>query len=128
MPGILPSSASFRSMMRLIRNLRYTPRARPVSSQRRTVRDEYFGVLLLLATCAFVAMCADSLGCPCQGASRSQFDVSGLRKGIPSSASTNLLNSGLELEKQKLMFIPWVNVTSAMLISGNTPCSFRPIE
>lgn len=119
MPGIFPSSASLRSMIRLIRNFRYTPRARPVSSQRRTRRLEYFGVLLLLATCAFVAI----------GQSLFQLRASsGLRKGMPSSASTNRLNTGFEFEKQQLMFIPCVNWTSAMLISGNTPCSVRPNE
>src|SRR5204863_9048534 len=56
MPGILPSRASLRSMMRLMRNLRYTPRARPVSSHRRTMRLLNLGLRLLLATCALVAI------------------------------------------------------------------------
>ena len=43
-------------MIRLIRNLRYTPRARPVISQRRTLRVENFGVIFDLLTCAFVAI------------------------------------------------------------------------
>ncbi len=130
MPGILPSSASFRSMMRLILNFRYTPLARPVSSHRRTSLDEYFGVFLLLTTCAFVAMPAIRSR-PRAHAGFFQFRqlfVSGFLKGIPSSSSTKRLISGSEFEKVRLMFMPWVKFTSAMLISGNTPCSLRPIE
>src|SRR5437879_6438921 len=56
MPGILPSSANFRSMMRLMRNLRYTPRERPVSSHRRMIRVEYLGFRWDLAICALVVM------------------------------------------------------------------------
>jgi hypothetical protein len=56
MPGILPSRASLRSMIREILNLRYTPLERPVSWHRRTVRLEYFGVLLLLAIWALVVI------------------------------------------------------------------------
>lgn len=43
-------------MIRLIRNLRYTPRERPVISHRRTLRVENFGVIFDLLTCAFVAI------------------------------------------------------------------------
>lgn len=112
-PGTLPSRASFRSMMRLTRNFRYTPRDLPVSSQRRTIRDENFGVRFDLATCAFVAI---------------GYLLSGLRNGNPSSSRTNRLISGLEREKQMLMFMPWVNCALAMSISGKTPCSLTPIE
>src|SRR5262249_26470859 len=52
---------------------------------------------------------------------------SGFLKGIPSCCSTKRERSGLELLKVMLMFMPWVNSTSAMLISGNTPCSERPM-
>ena len=37
------------------------------------------------------------------------------------------LMSGVLLLNCMVMFMPCVNVTSAMLISGNTPCSERPI-
>jgi len=43
-------------MMRLILNLRYTPRDRPVSSHRRTFLVENLGVLFDLATCALVVI------------------------------------------------------------------------
>ncbi len=118
-PGIFPSNASFRSMMRLMRNLRYTPLERPVSSHRRTVRVENFGVRLVFAICAFVVM---------RPPEPTQFFSPTFWNGIPNCSSTNRLFSGSEFEKEKLMFIPCVNWTSAMLISGNTPCSFRPIE
>ena len=163
-PGILPSSASFRSMMRLMRNLRYTPRARPVSSHRRTVRVENFGLRFARATCAFVAI-RPLLRCSCP-LSSPLWRAAGLRptqrsacrplsfpgsldpaltpstpdyaafsaffssfwKGMPSSARKKRLNSGFERSKTRLMFMPCVKVTSAMLISGNTPCSVSPIE
>lgn len=121
MPGIFPSSASLRSMMRLTRNLRYTPRARPVSSHRRTIRELYFGVRLDFATCAFVAMSVFPYRRP-------QAACSFLRNGIPSSVKMNRLNSAFEFRNEMLMFIPCVNVTRVMSISGNTPCSLRPIE
>lgn len=124
MPGIFPSRASLRSMIRLMRNLRYTPWARPVSSQRRTVRVLNLGFLRLLAICALVVMGASLSGYFfCLGP-----DSSGLAKGIPICSSTKRLSSGVELENVKLMFMPWVNVTSAMLISGKTPCSLIPME
>src|SRR5204863_1688894 len=56
MPGILPSRASLRSMMRLTRNLRYTPRARPVNSHRRTMRLLNLGARFDLAICALVVI------------------------------------------------------------------------
>src|SRR5690349_21184192 len=52
---------------------------------------------------------------------------SGLANGNPICSSTKRLSSGVEFRKVRLMFMPWVNTTSAMLISGNTPCSFTPI-
>jgi len=135
-PGILPSRANFRSMMRLMRNFRYTPRTRPVNWQRRTVRVLNFGGRLLLTNWAVVVMCsrltsvrvlcstlpayADFLWTPPAG--------SGLRNGIPNSARMNRLTSGVEPLNEMLMFIPCVNVASAMLISGNTPCSVIPQE
>ena len=130
MPGIFPSRASFRSMMRLMRNLRYTPWARPVSSHRRTIRVLNLGFRRVLAICALVVIASFLL------VRRSSFFLyarraagsSGLAKGMPICSSTKRLSSGLELLNEKLMFMPWVNVTSAMLISGNTPCSDRPTE
>lgn len=115
-------------MMRLIRNLRYTPRGRPVSSQRRTVLLENLGFRLLLAIWALVAMRYLLLPAHAPAGRLGQFFSSGLVKGIPSFSSTNWLRSGLELANDMLMFMPCVKVASAMLISGNTPCSFRPME
>jgi len=54
--------------------------------------------------------------------------VAGLRNGIPRLSSTARLFALFEFRKTKLMFMPCVKVTFAMLISGNTPCSLRPTE
>jgi hypothetical protein len=116
-PGIFPSSANFLSMIRDTRNFRYTPRARPVNWHRRTVRVLNFGFRKDLAICALVVICV-----------LHPYFWSAFRNGIPNCSSTNRLFSGLEFENTKLMCIPCVNVTSAMLISGNTPCSVSPIE
>lgn len=48
-PGIFPCSASSRSTIRLMRNFRYTLRARPVISHRRTFRELNLGVFFAFA-------------------------------------------------------------------------------
>ena len=56
MPGILPSSASSRKQMRQRLKSRMKPRGRPHLKQRRTVRDENFGVRFAFAIIDFLAI------------------------------------------------------------------------
>lgn len=52
----MPLRASSRSLIRLMRNFRYTPRLRPVSSHRFSRRDENFGVLFIRANVFLLAI------------------------------------------------------------------------
>ena len=117
-PGIMPWSASSRSMIRLMPNFRYTPRARPVIWQRFRLRVENLGGLFISAKTRLLAMVKKGTQGP--------YPFSSFAKGTPSSVSTNRLIAGFECSKTRLTFIPCVMVTVAMLISGHTACSVSP--
>ena len=120
MPGISPRSASSRSTIRLMPNLRYTPRARPVIWHRFRLRVENLGGLFISAKTRLLAMVKKGTPDP--------YPFSSFAKGTPSSVSTNRLISGFECSKTRLTFMPCVMVTLAMLISGHTACSTSPSE
>jgi hypothetical protein len=50
-----------------------------------------------------------------------------LLKGIPNILNSSRDSSSELLRTTKVMFMPWTNSTSSILISGNTICSVSPM-
>ncbi|GEM_PF-4130189 len=121
-------------------NLRYTPRGRPQSLQRRTRRVENLGSRRAMAILDLLATDFYLLGRVCSNASFAAPRDSGSSgaqppqaaalssrlKGIPSRLSNSNDSRSLEVVVTRVMFIPCGRVYLSGFSSGNTNCSDKP--